>query len=52
MERGEDHEPPRFWIEVNVSRGGRKLAVLWLRHGATLQRAVEATVDLHCKSVF
>uniref|UniRef100_A0A673ZMY5 Complement component 4 n=1 Tax=Salmo trutta TaxID=8032 RepID=A0A673ZMY5_SALTR len=25
------------------------LAVLWLHHGATLQPAVEATTDLHCK---
>ena len=47
---GENHEPPRFCIEVNVPRGGRKLAVLRLYHGATLQSAVEATVDL-CKSV-
>ena len=51
MEGGENHEPPRFCIEVNVPRGGRKLAVLRLHHGATLQSAVEATVDLHCKTV-
>jgi hypothetical protein len=39
-------------FEVNdVPRGGRKLAVLRLHHGATLQSAVEATVDLHCKTV-
>ena len=38
-------------IEVNVPRGGQKLAVLQLYHGATLQSAVEATVDLHCKIV-
>ena len=47
MEGGENQEPPRFCIEVNVPRGGRKLAVLRLHHGATLQSAVEATVDLH-----
>ena len=51
MEGGENHDPPRFCIEVNVPRGGLKLAVLWLHHGATLQSAVEATVDLHCKTV-
>ena len=51
MEGGENHEPPRFCIEVNVPRGGRKLAVLRLHHVATLQSAVEATVDLHCKTV-
>jgi hypothetical protein len=48
---GENHKPPRFCIEVNVVRVGRKLAVLRLHHGATLQSAVEATVDLHCKTV-
>ena len=46
MEGGENHEPPRFCIEVNVSRGGRKLAVLWLHHGDA-----EDTVDIHCKTV-
>ena len=46
MEGGENHEPPRFCIEVNVPRGGRKLVVLRLHHGTTLQCAVEATVDL------
>ena len=46
---GENHVPPRFSIEVNVPRGGWKLAVLQLHHGATLQSAVEATIDLHCK---
>ena len=46
MEGGENHEPPRFCNEVNVPRGERKLAVLWLYHGATLQSAVEATIDL------
>ena len=51
MEGGENHEPPRFCIEVNVPRGGRKLAVLRLHHGATLQSAVKATVDLHCKTL-
>ena len=49
MEVGANHEPPRFCIEVNVLRGGRKLSVLRLHHGATLQSAVEATVDLLCK---
>ena len=48
---GENHEPPRFCIEVNVPRGGQKLAILWLHHGATPQSAVEATVDLHDKAV-
>jgi hypothetical protein len=51
MEGGENHKIPTFWIEVNVPRGGRKLAVLRLRPGSNLQRAVEATVDLHCKTV-
>jgi hypothetical protein len=51
MEGGENHEPPRFCIEVNVPRGGRNLAFLRLHHGATLHSAVEATVDLHCKTV-
>ena len=49
MEGGENHEPPRFCFEVNVLRGGRKLAVLQLHDGAALQSAVEPTVDLHCK---
>ena len=51
MEVGENHEPPRFCIEVRVPRGGRKIAVLRLHHGATLEGAVEATVDLHYKRV-
>ena len=50
MEGGENHEPPRFCIEVYVLRGGQKLAVLRLHHGATLQSAAESTVD-HCKAV-
>ena len=50
MEGGENHEPPKFCIEVNVPRGGWKLAVLWLHNGATPQSAVVATVDL-CKIV-
>ena len=51
MEWVENHEPPRFCIEVNVPQGrGWKLAVLLLRHGATPENAVEATVDLHCKN--
>ena len=52
MEGGENHELPRFCIEVNVPRGGRKPAVFQQHHGATLQSAVEATVDLHCIIVF
>ena len=40
-----------FCIEVNVSRGGWKQAVLQTHHGATQQSAVEATVDLHRKTV-
>ena len=51
MERGENHEPPRFCVEVNVPRGGQKLAVLQLHHGATSQSVAEDTVDLHCKTV-
>ena len=39
------------FVEAIVPRGGRKLAVLRLHHGATLQSAVEATVDLLCKIV-
>ena len=42
MEGVENHEPPRFCIEFNVPRGGQKLAVLQLHHGATLQSAAEA----------
>ena len=48
---GHTHEPPGFCIEINVPRGGRKLAVLRLHHGTTSESAVEATVDLHCKTV-
>ena len=47
----ENHEPPRFIIEVIVPRGGWTLSVLQLHHGATLQSVFEATVDLHCKTV-
>ena len=50
IEGGENHDPPRFCI-VNVLRGGWKLSVLQLHHGATLQSTVEATVDLHCETV-
>ena len=32
-------------IIMNVPRGGRKLSFLRLHHGATIQSAVEATVD-------
>ena len=49
---GENHEPPRFSIEVNLTRGERKLAVLRIHKGATLQNAVVATVDLHCKTLY
>jgi hypothetical protein len=49
MEGGENHKPPRFCIEVNVPRGGWELVVLRLHHGATLQSAFEATVDLNSK---
>ena len=45
MEGGEMQEPPRFSTEVNVPRGGWKLAVLQPHHGATLEGAVETTVD-------
>ena len=45
------HELPVFSIEVNVSRGERKIAVVLLHHGATPESAVDATVDLHCKTV-
>jgi hypothetical protein len=51
MEWGDDHEPSRFCIEVNVPREGQKLAVLRLHHGAILQCAAEATLD-HCKTVY
>ena len=46
MEGVENHEPPRFCMEANVHKGGWKLAVLQLQHGATVQSAVEATVDI------
>ena len=36
MEGGEEHEPTRFCIEVNVARGGRKCTVSWLHCGAIL----------------
>ena len=43
MEGGENHEPLRLCIKVNVPRGEQKLAALQLHHGATLQSAVKAT---------
>ena len=49
MEGGENPQPPRFSMEVSVPRGGWKLAVPRLQHGADLQSAGEATIDLHCK---
>jgi hypothetical protein len=42
MKGGENRDPPWFCIEVNVPKEERKLAVLWLHHGVTLQSAVEA----------
>jgi hypothetical protein len=51
MEGGENYKPSRFCAEVNAPRGGWKLAVLRLQHGATLQTDVGATVDLHCKTI-
>ena len=51
MEGCENQELLRFCIEVNVPKGGGKLAVFWLHHGATLQSAVEATEDIHCKTM-
>ena len=52
MKGGEAYEPPRFCIGVNVARGGRKLAVLRLHHGATPDSAVDVTADIHCKTVY
>ena len=49
VEGGEAYELRRVCIEVNVDRGGRKLAVLRQHHGASPDSAVEVTVDLHCK---
>ena len=49
MEGGENHEPPRFCIEVNVPIGGCSIAVLRLHHDATLT-AVEASMYLRCKN--
>ena len=46
MEGGENHEPPRFCIEVIVPRGGWTLA----SSGYTIVLSY-ATVDLHCKIV-
>ena len=51
MEEGENHESPRYCIEVNVPKGERKLAVVRLHHGDVLQIAVEDTVALHYKTV-
>ena len=42
---------PRFCVEVSVPREGWKVVVLQLYHGAILEGADEATVDLHCKTV-
>ena len=43
MEGGENHNPPRFCIEVNVTRGGQKLAVLHIHLGASPDSAVDVT---------
>jgi hypothetical protein len=51
MEGVEEHEPPRFCIELNLAIGRWKIAVVQLHHGATLEGAVETTIDLHCKTV-
>jgi hypothetical protein len=52
MKGGENHEPPRICIEVNVPRGGWKIAVLRLHHGAALQSAAETTAETTlCKIV-
>ena len=51
MEGAEAYKHPRFCIEVHVPRGGHKLAVLRLHHGATPESAVEVSIDLHFKSV-
>jgi hypothetical protein len=48
MEGGENHEPPTL---KSMHPRRRKLAVLQLHHGATLQSAVEASVDLLDKIV-
>ena len=40
-----------FLFKSSVPKGGRKLAVLRLHHGANPESAVEATVDLHCETV-
>ena len=49
MDGGEAYyQPPRFCIEVNVARGGRKLAVFRLNLGAIPDSTVEVTVNLHC----
>jgi hypothetical protein len=40
-----------FVLKSMYSEEAQKLAVLRLHHGATLQSAVEATVDLLCKIV-
>ena len=52
MEVGLVHKPPIFYIEVNVARGGSKIAVLRLHQGATTEGPAETSVDLHCESVF
>ena len=52
MEGSEAYEPPRCCIEVNVARGGRKLTVLRMHHGATADSAVEVNVDLLRKTVY
>ena len=46
MERGENHEPPRFCIEVNVPRGGYIDYTMALPYRVLLR----LLVGLHCKT--
>ena len=53
MEGGENHEPPMFCIEVNVPRGGQKLAVLQLHQSGKGGYLVSCTTEcIHLKCVF
>jgi hypothetical protein len=51
MAEGENQEPSRICIEVNVPKWTQKVAVLRLRYVATVQSAAEATLDLNRKTV-
>ena len=51
MEVAELHEPPILYTEVNIARQGRKIAVLRLHHGATVEGAVEIIVECNCKTM-